>query len=66
VCEEHYQGNCFNRNVPWKIGRGSKVKFWEDVWLKVVPLKNAFPRLYGISLDKEITIGEVVSCYEQT
>ncbi|KAL4337786.1 hypothetical protein AHAS_Ahas12G0145000 [Arachis hypogaea] len=34
------------------VENGGKTKFWEDVWVGERCLKNKFPMLYSISLQK--------------
>jgi len=48
VCGEGENGRWFDQNVEWKVGSGSTIKFWEDTWIGLDPLKLRFPRLYGI------------------
>jgi len=31
------------------IGNGSSIRFWTDVWVRLVTLQNAFPRLFHVS-----------------
>ena len=42
-----------------KIGKGNKVKFWEDVWITQEPLKICLPRLYIVSKGKNKNIVEL-------
>jgi len=49
----------FGKATWWKVGDGSRVKLWEDVWLQSSSLKSMFPRLYSLSLDQGKTVGEV-------
>ncbi|XP_057518409.1 uncharacterized protein LOC130799324 [Amaranthus tricolor] len=39
-----------------KIGKGNSVWFWHDRWCEVGTLKRIFPRLYAISLQKDLLI----------
>lgn len=41
------------------MGIGDKVRFWDDVWLGEVPLKERFSRLYRISTQQNNRISEV-------
>jgi hypothetical protein len=34
------------------LGNGSRIRFWDDVWCREMPLKEAFPGLYDIACDK--------------
>jgi hypothetical protein len=40
----------------WKIGRGDKVRFWEDNWLGSSSLSIQFWKLYKIVNEKNATI----------
>ena len=42
----------------WKVGSGSRILFWEDIWVGGRSLKESYPRLYGNSNKKEQTISE--------
>ncbi|KAE8682317.1 Polynucleotide adenylyltransferase family protein isoform 4 [Hibiscus syriacus] len=54
-------GVCIRSNLRWKTGNGHYVAFWNDAWLGEVPLKDLFPRLYTLSMNKE---GKVVEFRE--
>ncbi|XP_029148758.1 uncharacterized protein [Arachis hypogaea] len=40
-----------------EVGDGRRTRFWEDVWLYCGPLKDRFPRLFSISMQKGCVIG---------
>lgn len=40
----------------WKIGNGSKIRFWKDLWCGTTVLQNSFPLIFAISKDKYITV----------
>ncbi|GJR14799.1 RNA-directed DNA polymerase, eukaryota [Tanacetum coccineum] len=42
--------------VKKKIGNGEATSFWNNVWLGDSPLKQAYPRLYLIELDKHASV----------
>ena len=44
------------------MGDGTRVKFWDDVWCRDRPLKEAFPNLYNISRSRDASVSEVMSC----
>ena len=44
------------------MGNGTRVKFWNDVWCRDRPLKEAFPNLYNISRSRDALVSEVM-CY---
>ena len=45
--------------MQWKIGSGTRIKFWEDKWLDDMPLMPSYPRLYANSNNKHVTLWEV-------
>ncbi|GLT64282.1 hypothetical protein SLA2020_367860 [Shorea laevis] len=50
---------CFIDGFPKQIGDGAKTNFWADVWLGSSSFKLEFPRLYNLSLDKEMSVAEL-------
>ncbi|PON45885.1 Exocyst complex component Sec [Parasponia andersonii] len=48
----------FLQHVQFKVGRGSRISFWKDVWVGNSTLEEAFPLLYGLSSLKEESISE--------
>jgi len=59
VCGEGDGDGWFQEAVGWKVGRGDKARFWEDVWIENVNLKTLFPRLYFVSLNQGQKVDEV-------
>lgn len=54
----------FARNqYAWKLGSGSIVLFWEDVWITVNPLCMMFPELYDLTLDKHVTVSSMLNTW---
>jgi hypothetical protein len=43
----------FSGAVRKKVGRGNSTLFWDDQWIGDQPLRQKFPRLFGISNQKE-------------
>lgn len=43
----------------WRVGKGSKVRFWEYFWCDPSPLKFVYPRLYALSTVKQVDLQEV-------
>ncbi|GKB77897.1 RNA-directed DNA polymerase, eukaryota, reverse transcriptase zinc-binding domain protein [Tanacetum coccineum] len=39
-----------------KVGNREDTLFWEDIWLDGVILKQKYPRLYALELDKRVTV----------
>ena len=46
----------FRKNCQFVVGLGNRVRFWQDGWCRDQPFHLAFPRLYGIAIDKEVSI----------
>ncbi|GJS93266.1 RNA-directed DNA polymerase, eukaryota [Tanacetum coccineum] len=42
--------------VKKKVGKGEATSFWNDVWLGDFPLKQTYPRLYFLELDKHVSV----------
>ena len=46
----------FNKNCQFVVGVGKRVRFWQDGWYGDQSFQVAFPRLYGIAIDKEASV----------
>nr|GEU60494.1 RNA-directed DNA polymerase, eukaryota [Tanacetum cinerariifolium] len=46
--------------VDW-IRDGNNIRFWSDIWKGDRPLKEVFPRVFALELDKEILVAEKVA-----
>jgi hypothetical protein len=46
----------FSNFVSFRVGNGSHIRFWLDVWCREVNLKSSFPELYVIVRDKEALV----------
>ncbi|GJW93084.1 hypothetical protein Tco_0172756 [Tanacetum coccineum] len=42
--------------VKKKVGNGEATSFWNVVWLGDFPLKQTYPRLYFLELDKHVSV----------
>jgi hypothetical protein len=51
--------NWFNREVVRKVRNGISTKFWNDPWVGSIPLRDAFPRLYSLSSQKEAVVSDL-------
>lgn len=40
----------------WVVGRGSKVRFWQDVWYEDERFQTRFPLTFAIARDKELSV----------
>ncbi len=59
ACGEGGDEGWFQKEVGWKLGRGDKVRFWEDIWVGNSSLKTLFPRLYSLSSNQGQKVEEV-------
>ncbi|GKV52698.1 hypothetical protein SLEP1_g59269 [Rubroshorea leprosula] len=50
---------CFSNGFTHQLGDGSKTSFWKDIWLESSPLKHEFPRLFSLTLDKELLVADL-------
>ena len=46
----------FQQNCQFVIRLGNRVRFSQDGWYGDQPFQLAFPRLYGIAVDKEVSV----------
>ena len=46
----------FSKNCQFVVGLGNRVRFWQDVWYGDQPFQLALPTLYGIAIDKEVSV----------
>ena len=46
----------FSKNCQFVVGLGNRVRFWQDGWYGDQSFQVAFPRLYGIAIDKEASV----------
>ncbi|XP_065627831.1 sphingoid long-chain bases kinase 1 [Quercus suber] len=51
----------FSKNCQFVVGLGNRVRFWQDGWYGDQPFQLAFPRLYAIVIDKEVSVEESLS-----
>ena len=55
--ERYSQGmGGFSKNCQFVVGLGNRVRFWQGGWYGDQPFQLAIPRLYGISIDKEVSV----------
>ena len=59
MCLEGGGHGWFQAEMGWRLGRGDRVKFWEDVWVGNTNLKSLFPILYSLSCNQGQTVEEV-------
>jgi len=52
LCREEW----FRHNVSRVIGSGKNTLFWLEVWVGEVSLRDRFPRLFDLSLFKDLSV----------
>ena len=50
----------FSKFIRYEVGDGTRVKFWDNVWCRDCPLKEAFLDLYNISRTRDASVSEVI------
>jgi hypothetical protein len=58
ICRVDSGWGWFSQSVNKIVGNGMLTNFWKDVWLGEQSLEIKFPRLFGISLNKDIMVGQ--------
>ena len=56
----------FIENAKLRVGDGSTIKFWKDIWLGNVPLQSAYPTLFRITVNKSEFLSDVLARFEQS
>uniref|UniRef100_A0A0V0IIW1 Putative ovule protein n=1 Tax=Solanum chacoense TaxID=4108 RepID=A0A0V0IIW1_SOLCH len=51
----------FNNNIYISVGNGLKTDFWNEIWKGDDSLRNLFPNLYTLSLQRSATVAQVWS-----
>jgi hypothetical protein len=59
LCRLDVDGGWLKHVVEKRLGNGSTIRFWKDVWVAGQSLQELFPRLFGISTQKEAMISDV-------
>ena len=59
MCMEGGGDGWFQEEVRWKLGRGDKVRFWEDVRIGDSSLKSLFHRLFSLSVNQVQKVEDV-------
>ena len=52
----------FQCHIRFDFGLGSNIRFWEDIWCGDTSLKNAFPELFNIATNKDVSIADNRDC----
>ena len=48
----------FSHYVSFKVGDGSRIKFWHDFWCGDQPLRDKFPGLFRLARNQEATVAD--------
>ncbi|KAL5154650.1 LINE-1 retrotransposable element ORF2 protein [Glycine soja] len=60
VFQQHHHRNCIFNNLKWKVGDGSRIKFWKDKWREDdLSLQDKYPTLYQVSTQQNHTINSM-------
>jgi len=59
ICKDGNGVGWFQQAVTWNVKSGDSVRFWEDPWTNDNNLKELFPRLFSLSLNQGMTVGEI-------
>ena len=43
----------FSKFINFRVGNGSNIRFWQDIWRGDQPLKEVFPALFRTASNKE-------------
>lgn len=50
-----YVGNCVV-----EVGKGNRIQFWEDHWIRKKCFKEEFPRIFELSTEKKVSLDHMV------
>ncbi|GJZ47857.1 RNA-directed DNA polymerase, eukaryota [Tanacetum coccineum] len=50
------KGFDFISHCKKRVGDGLSTRFWQDNWITVTPLRDDFPRLFALDMDKEVSV----------
>ncbi|MFS7909622.1 putative RNA-directed DNA polymerase [Helianthus anomalus] len=52
------EGRRMNELMRGKLGNGKSIRFWVDIWLGEEALKDKYPNLFKLELDKLVTVAD--------
>ena len=58
--------NIFAQCSWFRIGDGSQVAFWHDIWVAQTPLKDLFEDLFPLTLNPFISVQDFFATQEKT
>jgi len=53
------EGRWFDNNVRHVVGGGGSTFFWTDNWVGCVPLRERFPRIFDLAVDRWVSVEEM-------
>lgn len=53
--------NRFSMNMSWKVGDGSSIWFWKDIWCGVRTFEQSFPRIFNLSSCPNAFVADLLS-----
>ncbi|XP_058106276.1 uncharacterized protein LOC131249480 [Magnolia sinica] len=48
------------KNIGFVLGNGSAIRFWEDLWLGETTLKDRFPSIYNLAVEKNSPVASFI------
>lgn len=51
---------CFENNIRFVVGQGTRIRFWQDVWCGECSLERAFLALYSIAANREASVADLL------
>ena len=58
ICREGEGEGWFQKALVWKVRSGDSIRFWEHPWIDNNNLKGLYPRLFSLSLNQGMPVGE--------
>lgn len=52
----------FQVSIRWKVGKGDKVRLWQDSWLEDGALRDQYPHIFVMAQQKDFMISD---CYRE-
>ena len=48
----------FRKGVEFKVGDGTLVRFWTNIWCEDRSLDSRFPLLFGLAINKDAVVAD--------